>query len=298
MGMLDGKAIVITGSGGGIGGGCAKGCVRQGASVVINDLDAQEVDAMVEAIRADGGTATGCVADVTGWEDAKRLIETCISAFGKIDGLVNNAAICRAQKIDAFGKEDADFVRTMLDVNVMGPLNCTAHAVRAMVAQGSGSIVNVVSGAHMGIASLSAYGASKGALASYTYTWALELEQCGIRVNGLSPFGAGTKMQLPDPLSQQPEANAPVVEYLLSERAAHVTGQLVRIDREEIYLYAHPALLVPPAVRPGWTAELLADAFDGELKERLVPCGIKGIESLPVDIKGGYWQRRVAVEAT
>jgi NAD(P)-dependent dehydrogenase (short-subunit alcohol dehydrogenase family) len=294
MGVLNGKAIVITGSGQGIGGACAKGAARQGAAVVVNDIVAREAEETAEAIRAAGGRAIACVADVTNWDEAERLIRTCTESFGKIDGLVNNAALLHVCRIDKFDQEAARTARPVIEVNVLGPLYCAAHAVKRMVAQGSGSIVNVISGAHMGMQGLGVYGATKGAAASMVYTWALELAGTGVRVNGLSPFGTGTKMQPPDPLSQPAEANSPVIEFLLSDLSRDVNGQLVRIDREEVHLYSHPALLVPPAVRQKWTAETLADAFATEFKDRLIPCGVKGMNGLPVELQSGYWQRRGA----
>ena len=299
MRVLEGKAVVITGSGQGIGAACAKGCARQGAAVVVNDIDAQGVRETVAAITAAGGRTIGCIADVTKWEEAGRLIDACISAFGKIDGLVNNAALYHQSPISAY---DPVAARALVEANVLGPLHCTGHAVKAMLAQKSGSIVNVVSGAHMGIPNLGIYGATKGAVASMIYTWALELAGSGVRVNGLSPFGA-TRMGVPWNATpeeiakmhagmQKPEANSPVVEFLLSDLARDVNGQLVRIDKGELCLYTHPALLLPAAVRSEWTAESIADAFKTEFKDRQIPCGVRGMTALPVELQSGYWKRK------
>ena len=107
----------------------------------------------------------------------------------------------------------------------------------------------------------------------------MELEGSGVRVNGLSPFGR-TRMGLtggdeedPEILRMSealppPEQNSPVAEYLLSDLSAGVNGQLIRIDRGELQLYTHPALLLPAVVHPEWTAEAVAEAFAGELKDR------------------------------
>jgi NAD(P)-dependent dehydrogenase (short-subunit alcohol dehydrogenase family) len=300
MAVLKGKAVVITGSGRGIGAACAKGAARQGAAVVVNDVDPDPANETVAAIKAEGGTAVACVADVTRWDEAGRLIQSCIDAFGKIDGLVNNAALFTSGRIDEFNPETA---RSLVDANVIGPLHCAARAVKPMLAQGSGSIVNVISGAHMGMVTMGVYGATKGAVASMVYTWALELAGTGVRVNGLSPFGATRMMsgnmdeaerrkrlaQLPPP-----EQNSPVVEFLLSDLAKDVNGQLVRIDKEEVYLYTHPALLTPPAARPSWTAEALAEAFANEFKDRQVACGVMGMDALPQDLRSGFWRRTEA----
>ena len=300
MRILDGKAIVITGSGRGIGAACAKGCARRGAAVVINDVDAGDANETAAAIVAEGGRAVVCIADVSNWDEAGRLIETCISSFGKIDGLVNNAALYQRAPVHAFDPIEA---RSLVEVNVLGPLYCTGHAVKPMLAQGSGSIVNVVSGAHMGIATLGVYGATKGAVASMVYSWALELAGSGVRVNALSPFGAtriamkDRKGPIPEEMAKQlaklpkPEANSPVVEFLLSDLSRDVNGQLIRIDKGELQLYTHPALLLPSVVRSDWTAETVAQAFAEDFKDRLIPCGVLAMTSLPVALESGYWKR-------
>ncbi len=297
--MLDNKAIVITGSGKGIGAACAMGAARQGAALVINDVDDSAL-ATAEAIVAEGGRAVACIADISDWDEAGRLVETCLASYGRIDGLVNNAALYYLESLRDFQPGRA---RRMLEVNVMGTLHCSAHAVGPMLAQGSGSIVNVVSGAHMGMPTMGVYGASKGAVASMVYTWALELAGSGVRVNALSPFGRTTiggltEEQLKDPEIarryaeiQPPEANSPVLEYLLSDRAKDVNGQLVRIDKGEIHLYTHPALLQPPVYREEWTAESVAEAFDNELSARQVACGVLGMTELPVELQSGFWKR-------
>jgi hypothetical protein len=143
------------------------------------------------------------------------------------------------------------------------------------------------------------------------YTWAMELAGSGVRVNALSPFGAtdilrNSSRQLserygvaPDAMGeptssiqiQAPEANSPVVEYLLSDEAAAVSGQLVRIDKGEIQLYTHPALLLPAVKRDRWDAQAVAQAFAEDLQHRQVKCGVLGMESLPVELTCGHWKR-------
>jgi NAD(P)-dependent dehydrogenase (short-subunit alcohol dehydrogenase family) len=300
MGMLEGKAVVITGSGRGIGAACAMGAAMQGASVMVNDVEADVAEESAAAIRAAGGRAHVCVADITQWDEAGRLIENCIDSYGMIDGLVNNAGLFHMGKAWDF---DPAAARALLEVNVLGTMHCAGHAVKAMIAQGSGSIVNVVSGAHMGIDSLGIYGATKGAVASMVYGWAVDLAGTGVRINGLSPFG-NTRMAehtsayrrsigAVDRSSrfQPAEANSPLVEFLLSDRAEGVSGQIVRIDGGEIQLYTHPALLVPAVYRETWTAGEIADAFDAELRERLVPVGVLGMEQGPVPLTSGFWSR-------
>ena len=293
--LLNNKSVVITGAGQGIGAACAKGAALQGASVVVNDVDAARANATVDDIRAHGGKAIACVANITDWEEAGRLIRTCIDTYGKIDGLVNNASLFHRSRLDEF---DPAVARALVDVNILGTLHCAAHAVKPMLAQGSGSIVNVTSDVHMGIPPYGIYGATKGAVASLVYTWALELAGTGIRVNALSPSGA-TRMVVMSAEEEEEgnkryaaappaENNSPVVEFLLSDRSVEVTGQLVRTQGDYLFLYTHPALLVPPAIRSHWTADAVIEVFDNEFKGRLVACGTFGMETLPVDVARGY----------
>src|SRR5690349_1816766 len=102
MADLNGKAVVITGSGRGIGAACALGAARRGASVVVNDINQADLTASVEAIEAAGGRAVGCLADVSDFEAAGRLIQTCLDAFGRIDGLMNNAAVLEVSRLDEY----------------------------------------------------------------------------------------------------------------------------------------------------------------------------------------------------
>jgi NAD(P)-dependent dehydrogenase (short-subunit alcohol dehydrogenase family) len=307
-GMLAGKVVVITGAGRGIGAACARGVARQGAAVVVNDLDADVAEDTATSIVSNGGEAISCVADVSDWAQAGRLIGSCIESFGRIDGLVNNAALYSIGKVDEF---DPNVARALVEVNILGPMYCTAHAVKLMLAQGGGSIVNVVSGAHLGLPGMGVYGATKGAVASLVYNWAMELAGTGVRVNALSPFGATDILEnsnrylrqrfagnvrtskAPDRTVEiQPaDANSPIVEYLLSDDAADVNGQLVRIDKGEISLYAHPALLLPAVKRESWDARAVAEVFAKDLKHRQVPCGVLGTEHLPVELASGHWKR-------
>jgi hypothetical protein len=158
------------------------------------------------------------------------------------------------------------------------------------------------------------YGATKGASASMVYTWALELAGTGVRVNAISPFGATDILENSNRYMRQrfggrartstlparqvaiqpADANSPIVEYLLSDAAAGVNGQLVRIDKGEISLYAHPALLLPAVKREQWDASAVAEAFAADLQQRQVPCGVLGTEHLPVELASGHWKRAEA----
>jgi len=287
MGSLQGKRIVVTGSGRGIGAGIAKLCAQEGARVLVTDIDADVAAESANAIRAAGGQAVSHVADISRWDGAKGLIERCVAEFGGIDGLVNNAGIFRMGRVEEM--EEAD-IRLSFEANVMGTAFCARHAVPHMLKQGSGSIVNVASGAHMGMAMMGAYGASKGAVASFTYTWAIELGPKGIRVNALSPMAASRMYDHTEKYLDShglprfagklppPEVNAPVVAFLLSDAARDVNGQIVRIEGRQLSLVVHPGVAAPVLENDAWTIERVREAFERDLGKRQLPVGVVGLD--------------------
>ena len=307
MGALEGKAVVITGAGRGLGAACAKALAVQGAAVVVNDLDRQHASAIVKVINYAGGRAVAHPADISQWSEAKGLIDRCVREFGTIDGLVNNAAFFSMARLDALEEHD---IRRSVEVNLIGTINCAAHAIRPMVTKGKGSIVNVTSGAQMGLEALSVYGSTKGAVASLTYGWAAEFGQKGIRVNALSPLAATrmtdagdayyrdkglllTNSVVPPP----PENNTPVVEFLLSDASIGVSGQVIRVDGPQLALCTHPAILLPTINSEGWTFDSVREAFARDLAKRQLPSGIVGMQGTVTHNPSGFW-RTLASEQT
>lgn len=266
---LEGKAVVVTGAGRGLGRAYARHLAGSGASVVVNDLDAAAVDAVVEEIHGGGGTAVASVHSVAAAQDAEAIVATCCETFGRIDGLVNNAGVL--SEAPAWDTAEAQ-VRAMVEVNLVGSILCGHAAIRAMRRRpGGGSIVNVTSGTHLGQPGLAVYGATKGAVASLTYGWALDLQGSGIRVNAVSPL-AVTAMKLPPYEGHaRPEDVAAVVEYLLSDLSSPMTGQIVRRARSELGLIHHPA--IGRMLRGTWTVDTIAGAFERELADDLQPIG-------------------------
>ena len=286
MGCLDGKPVVVTGAGRGLGAAYARLAAQEGALVVVNDIDADMSKAVAEEITAAGGTAIARGGDVSDWGQAEELIDFCVAELGSIAGLVNNAGLFAMSLADQMTEAE---LTQLWGTNVSGLAACGAFAIRRMTAQGSGSIVNVASGAHFGMKHMPAYAATKGAVASLTYAWAIELEATGVRINALSPL-ARTRMadasarfyeehnmgRVDVSGAPDPSANAPVVIFLLSDAASHVHGQMVRIEGNQLSLVAHPVVLEPVLVADGgWTPDTVAAAFDGELAKRLVPLGLR-----------------------
>jgi NAD(P)-dependent dehydrogenase (short-subunit alcohol dehydrogenase family) len=287
MQPLAGKAVVITGSGRGIGAATAKLAASLGARVVVNDVDAGPAGQTVAEITAAGGTAVAQVADITTWDGAGRLVDRCVEAFGRIDGLVNNAGISR---LATLAETTEAHLREVIEVNLFGTAFCAAHAVRHMRPQKSGAIVNVTSGAHMGLPAMGAYGGSKGAVASFTYCWAMESARYGVRVNAVSPMAdtrmidIATEYRLAKggkavPFTPPPPANnAPVVCFLLSDAAAGVNGQLVRIEGRQLSLLSHPGVALPLHENDAWTFDGVADVFRRDLAQRQFPLGVAGLK--------------------
>ena len=264
-GLLVDRAVVVTGAGRGLGRAFAIAIAEAGGAVVVNDIDADEAQAVVDEIVAAGGRALASGHSVAEWDSAGALIGSCVEAFGSIDGLVNNAVA-----YPYFGPawdEDGDQIRLAVEVNVLGALFCGVHAMRHMREQRRGSIVNLTSRAMQGIPGAATYGVTKGALASATYGWAIQLEPFGVRVNALSP---GAKTRAHDlaasvgtyaaPDAVPPERIAPAVVYLLSDLAKDITGQVLALVGGKLGVFRHPVMETIEE-RPAWTPEDIADRF-------------------------------------
>jgi len=272
MGVLDDTAIVITGAGSGLGAAYARHTARLGAALVVNDIDTGAAERIAAEIRAAGGKAVASAGDVSSWDYAGSLIAACLRAFGRIDGLVNNAGILRHGRVTDMTEAD---LRAMLAVNTVGTAACASHAIRAMLEAGTpGSIVNVASGSQAGDIALGGYGASKAAVASLTFSWAMELKDTKVRVNAVSPLAetamaASNKGYLALQSASRevayttlpaPETNAPVVAFLLSHHSVGINGQIVRIAGNELSFVTHP-MIAEPVLRGEWTDDAIRDAF-------------------------------------
>lgn len=281
---LRGKAILITGAGRGIGEAYARLCADLGARVFLVDLNPDTVSTVSNDLVRAGHRASWSKCDVSDPADASAAVDACVSIYGRIDGLVNNAAL---YAIGDIGELDDHTCRRIVEVNVLGVIYLTHAAIRAMRKSGGGSIVNVTSGAQAGIPYVSVYGATKGAVASFTYGAAIDLADTKIRINAMSPLAETSQTKdgriyrqhrgepyLPTTLPQ-PLDNAAAVAYLLSDYSAGIRGQVVRMDPSGLSLMAHPGLL-PDTVEAGssWTFGTVKDAFDRRLASLQVPLGV------------------------
>jgi NAD(P)-dependent dehydrogenase (short-subunit alcohol dehydrogenase family) len=283
LAALQDKVIVITGAGRGLGLAYARHAAAEGAVVVVNDVDPAAARSAAERITAQGGRASWTGHSVSEHESAAALIAESASRHGRLDGVVNNAGL--RPEGEAWTETPAS-IRQAVEVNLLGTLFCGLAAMKIMRSQGQGSIVNASSRAQRGIPSSATYAATKGAVASLTYAWAIDLHGSGVRVNAIAPQagGTGTRRRSQPTPPHEPAADqmAPLISYLLSDLSTAVTGQVVRIggrrDALSVGLMTHPGN-GPFLRRPdGWSVQSLAAAFDTTFGPALEPVGADGLD--------------------
>jgi NAD(P)-dependent dehydrogenase (short-subunit alcohol dehydrogenase family) len=229
---FDGKVVVVTGGGRGLGRAYALEFARRGARVLVNDLgctSAQDeplryvADEVVDEIRESGGAAVANYESVADLAGARKIIEAATDAFGTVDVLVNNAGIAAG---GLFHEVTMEQLKSVIDCHLMGSLAVTHAAWAIMRAKGYGRIVMTISTAGLfGLAGMSGYCAGKGGVFGLTKGLAREAEGCGIRVNAIAP-GAKTRMTAAQfgnkaGYTWRPELVVPAVMYLASEQCRH-----------------------------------------------------------------------------
>lgn len=244
--MLDGKRILVTGAANGIGRAIAVELARQGSHVALADI--RRPEETVAIITRAKGTAVTIQADVSNPDDTRRMVNETIRALGGLDGLVNNAGVYSSLIPRPFEEIDLEEWRRVFDVNVFGLMSCCQAVVPQMKAQGSGRIVNIVSGTPFkGIPFLLHYVASKGAVLGITRSLARELGPSNILVNGVAPGFTLSEGVMDNDVQltklrevsknarslardQMPEDVAGAVAFFMSDGAAFVTGQTLLVD--------------------------------------------------------------------
>ncbi len=240
---LQDKVAVVTGSSRGIGRAIALKLASLGAKVVVNyRVNAEAAQEVVEAIESQGGQAVAVQADVTNADDAKRLIQAAQKTYGKVDILVNNAGVTRDTLLARMLEEDWNLV---INTNLRGAFNCTKAAIRPMMKQRYGRIVNITSVAGLaGNAGQANYSAAKAGLVGFTKALAKEVGSRNITVNAVAPGYIPTDLtaDLPQELVQKaiemtplgragtPEEVANAVAFLASDEASYITGVVLRVD--------------------------------------------------------------------
>jgi len=274
MGLLDGKVAVVTGAGNGIGRAVALGLSHAGARVVVNDYgvtvdgrapSSATAQAVVKEIEALGGQAVASAESVATMAGGEAIVETALTRFGDLHVVVCCAGILRERMIFNMTEEEWDAV---IAVHLKGHFTVMRPATRHMREKRRGRIVTFTSTAGLeGSPGQPNYSAAKEGIVGLTRSTALAMAKYGVTVNCISPT-AETRMteRLSDDRRAQaaapPAAVAPVVAFLASDRAAHITGQIVHVRGNQVSLWSHPAPVRAVTSREGWTPDALADVWD------------------------------------
>jgi NAD(P)-dependent dehydrogenase (short-subunit alcohol dehydrogenase family) len=295
MGLLDGKAALVTGSGRGIGRGIALALAKAGAKVVVNDLgvslsgegsEKTPADQVVDEIMTHGGVAVTNYGSVSDFDQATEMVEQVIDTFGRIDILVNVAGILRDRMI--FNMTEAEW-DAVIAVHLKGMFNCTRAASIKMREQKGGRIISMSSVSALGAPGQPNYAAAKAGIMGLTWSTANALAKYDVTANAIMPSGA-TRMIDSTPrgkaifeqtgkwpseqavgTERDPDNVAPLVVYLATDAAANVNGQVFHS-----YGYGYTLLEQPHAVRSirsdgRWDPEELVRIFPETLGANLKP---------------------------
>lgn len=288
--MLEGKSIVVTGAGRGIGREIALLCAAEGAKVVVNDpggaadgagSSAAPAEEVVEEIKKRGGTAVANFESVAEAIPASKIIKQAVDSFGKLDGVVNNAGILR----DAiFHRMSIDAFEAVIKVHLMGSFYTSHAAARLFREQESGSFVHFTSTSGLvGNFGQANYAAAKLGIVGLSKSIALDMGRFNVRSNCISPF-AWSRMigMIPTETEEEkarvariqqmgPEKIAPVVALLLSDAAKDVTGQIFAVRMNEVFLMSQSRPIRSVHRAEGWTMKTLAEHGMPALKASFYP---------------------------
>lgn len=275
--IVEGKVVLVTGAGRGIGKEIARMMARQGAKVVVNDLGVEVggtganesvAEQAAAEIRAEGGEAVANADSVSDWDGAHRMVQTAIDAFGRIDCVVNNAAILRDTIFHKMEKADWDL---SIGVILTGSFYVSRAAATHFRKQESGAFVHIssTSGLIGGVGQAN-YGAAKIGLQGLSKAIALDMKRFNVRSNVVAP-SAFTRMteSIPTETEEQkqraanrrtiaPEKNAPIVVYLASDAASRVTGQVFYTRDNELFLFNQMRPIRHAHTAEGWTPQAIA----------------------------------------
>jgi NAD(P)-dependent dehydrogenase (short-subunit alcohol dehydrogenase family) len=290
MGMLEGKVVLVTGAGRGVGRSVAMLMAAEGAKLVVNDLggdtrgeghDAGPGQEVVNAINAAGGQAVLNADSVANWAAAHGMVQQAIDVFGRIDAVVNNAGILRDRIFHKMSEADWDAV---INVHLKGCFNVARAAAPHFRLQSSGAYVHMTSTSGIvGNFGQVNYGAAKLGIVALSKCIALDMSRFGVRSNCVAPFAwsrlIGTiPTDTPEDVARvekmkrmTPEKIAPLVAYLCSDAARDVTGQIFGVRSNEIFLFSHPRPLRSIHRSEGWTPASVGEHAMPALKPSFAP---------------------------
>ncbi|MBT2517506.1 SDR family oxidoreductase [Streptomyces sp. ISL-90] len=291
---LNGKVAIVTGSGRGLGLAYAAELARQGASVVVNDVDEETAASAVASIEAEGGKAVAVVAAVGSTETAKALVDAAVENFGRLDILVTNAGVLRDTVLWKMSDDDFD---TVIGVHLRGTFTCVREAAIRLREQGEGGRIICIGSptGQRGNFGQTNYAAAKAGIVGMVRTWALELKRAGITANAVIPVAATAMTATVPYFATAVEADAKgepmpaffrhdlgfgtsddvagLIAYLASDAAAGVTGQALGVGGDRLQLWSHPEPVVTAYREGGWTYDALAADFATEFGADLQSVG-------------------------
>ena len=287
---LEGKVIVISGAGRGIGREIALECGRAGARVVVNDigtgLDGEGTDSfpandVVQLIKDVGGEAVASLDSVAGWDSANRIIGAALDNFGCVDAVVNNAGILRDRFFFNMNPEEW---KAVIDVHLNGAFFMSRAAAAHMKKQKSGAFVHIVSTTGLiGNLGQANYGAAKLGIAAMSKCIAMDMARYNVRSNCVSPFAMSRMIgSIPSETPEQqarldklkamePGKIAPFVAYLASDLANDVSGQIFAVRANEIFLMSQSRPLRSVHADGGWSIESIAERAIPAMRANFYP---------------------------
>lgn len=276
---MEGKVVLVTGAGRGVGRGIALEMARAGASVIVNDLGVSlqgsdeaalsPAQSVVQEILAMGGAAVADGNSVADRHGAEAMVATAIETFGQLDAVVNNAGNLRDALFHKMTEEEFDAV---VQVHLKGTYNVSRAAAEQFRLQNSGAFVHMTSTSGLiGNLGQANYAASKLGIVGLSKSIAIDMARFGVRSNAVAPF-AWTRMvsSIPDTTPEQKkrveglkklvaDKIAPFVVALTSDAGKDVTGQIFGVRNNEIYLFSQPRPIRTAHTLEGWTPETVAE---------------------------------------
>lgn len=303
--ILEGKVAIVTGSGRGLGLAYAQELARQGAVVVINDVDEAVADEAVASIVAAGGKAVAVAGAVGSTATAKELVSTAVGTFGRLDILVTNAGLLRDKSLLKMTDEDFDLV---INVHLRGTFTCVREAFGYFKENGvAGRIIAIGSPTgQRGNFGQTNYAAAKAGIVGMVRTWALEMKRSKVTANVVIPVAATAMTETLPFFERAVQASARgeampdffrkdlgfgtaadvagLVAFLASSAAAKITGQAIGVGGDRLQLWSHPEAVATEYHDGGWSCEKLVSSFDRLFGDRLQSVG-ETFPELPAELR-------------
>lgn len=284
--LLEGRVAVVTGSSRGLGRAFAKALARAGARVIVNGRNEASVSATCREIETEGGACLGVTGNIASWDFTRMLIEASMDTFGRIDILINNAAIVQPHRLWNMTEAEWDAV---IGVQLKGSFACAHFAAPIMRRQRGGRIINLLSRAILGGIGQSNNAAAKGGLLAMTWTWAAELASDGVTVNALLPAAQtelarpvidqalkaardrGNAKARPEDVGYPPaESIAPLVVYLASDDSSWINGQILDFNGSDLKV-CYPPNRTLISRRAVWSLSDFQGSLRALLNDQLAP---------------------------